>query len=292
MYSYLGVVLILLAFHRLNGIEISESLGDHVVCTKSKVDHNVTLASGHHAGSFLKANQSIKTMKRCVKQCCQMKGCDVAFFTNGACYSVKCSSIESCAPTANTNKRMKTSIAFVARPKRRDGYDIITEKDAEPAVTDNLIAEVTNESPFLNDDVSARIGPNQRLRKLKRFRRESWSEYRDIIIALTSGFAAVAVGVLGVITMTRKLVEDDDIYTAEDDIWNDDPTSINSNKNTSTIYGKCSVPTESSNASKGNIISTDKVEVTLQVPSSSPKNNCSANEKVDGCLTVPSSDPS
>merc|ERR1712193_490314 len=104
---------------RTDAIEISDSLGDHVECTRSKIDHNVTLSSGHHAGSFLKANQSIRSMKRCVEQCCKMSGCDVAFFTNGACYSVKCNSIESCAPTLNTDTRRNTDIAFVARPKQR-----------------------------------------------------------------------------------------------------------------------------------------------------------------------------
>jgi len=263
-------------------IEISESLGDHVVCTKSKIDHNVTLASGHHAGSFLKANRSIKTMKRCVQQCCQMKGCDVAFFSNSACYSVKCTNFETCAPVANSNKRMKTSISFVARPKRKDGIDLITDKYGEPALTEDLIAEVTNESPFRNDENDLRYNENMNLRKLNRHKRESWSEYRDIIIALTSGFAAVAVGVLGVITMTRKLVEDDDIYTKEDDIWNDDPSSIENKKNTSGIYSRCNIPNDNGNS----IVSSSKVEVTLQVPSNSPKNNIISNEK------IPSSDPS
>ena len=59
---------------RVEAIEISESLGDHVECERSKVDHNVTLASGHHAGSFLKANQSIQSMDRCVEQVLFQKG--------------------------------------------------------------------------------------------------------------------------------------------------------------------------------------------------------------------------
>ena len=33
-----------------------------------------------------------------------------------------------------------------------------------------------------------------------------------MIMAIACGFIAVAVGVIGVITMTRQLVEDDDIY--------------------------------------------------------------------------------
>ena len=95
---------------------MAELNSDRIDCERSKVDHNVTLAYGDHAGAFLKANRSIGDMKKCLKQCCQMKGCDVALFTNGACYSVKCKNIESCAPTKNTDKRMDIEISYVATP--------------------------------------------------------------------------------------------------------------------------------------------------------------------------------
>ena len=99
-------------------IQVTASRNDQEVqCEKSRIDHNVTLASGHHAGVFLKANKSIVTMKRCLQQCCQMHGCDVAFFSNGACYSVKCTSLDTCAPTMNLDKRMMIAISYVAKPK-------------------------------------------------------------------------------------------------------------------------------------------------------------------------------
>ena len=106
-------------------IQVSASRHDddkEIQCEKSRIDHNVTLASGHHAGMFLKANKSIVTMKRCLQQCCQMKGCDVAFFTNGACYSVKCTSLDTCAPTMNSDKRMLVAISYVAKPKIVTGH--------------------------------------------------------------------------------------------------------------------------------------------------------------------------
>ena len=106
-----------------NGIQVSESRHEQEIqCEKSRIDHNVTLASGHHAGVFLKANKSIVTMKRCLQQCCQMKGCDVAFFSNGACYSVKCTSLDTCAPTMNSDKGMMLAISYVAKPKVITGY--------------------------------------------------------------------------------------------------------------------------------------------------------------------------
>jgi len=99
-------------------IQVAASRNDQEVqCEKSRIDHNVTLASGHHAGVFLKANKSIVTMKRCLQQCCQMRGCDVAFFSNGACYSVKCTSLDTCAPTMNLDKRMMIAISYIAKPK-------------------------------------------------------------------------------------------------------------------------------------------------------------------------------
>lgn len=118
-----GVLLLVCSILTINAIQVSETRHDkEVQCEKSRIDHNVTLASGHHAGMFLKANKSIVTMKRCLQQCCQMKGCDVAFFSNGACYSVKCTSLDTCAPTMNSDKRMMVAISYVAKPKVITGH--------------------------------------------------------------------------------------------------------------------------------------------------------------------------
>lgn len=184
---------------------MTESRNERIVeCEKSKVDHNVTLASGHHAGVFLKANKSIVTMKRCLQQCCQMKGCDVAFFSNGACYSVKCSSIDSCAPRMNLDKRMMISISFVAKPKVTFNR-VTSEKGVEREVTDNLIAEVTPESPFVDDDNFDENPVTVRSH-------DQWKETKEAVLAVVCGFVAVAVGVAGVIIMTRQLVDDDEPY--------------------------------------------------------------------------------
>jgi len=212
---YLSLITLLL-YEWCSTLEISESTGGRVECAKSKIDHNVTLASGHHAGSFLKANKSITHMHNCVKQCCQMKGCDVALFHNSACYSVKCKSLESCAPAKNTDKRTSISISFVAKPKlKSSSSDVKTDGEGEPALEDNLIAEVTQESPFTIDDKSIFSENNSQQdsnRELLRTRRESWRETKDMFIAISCGFLAVTVGVIGVITMTRQLIEDDDEF--------------------------------------------------------------------------------
>ena len=116
MDIFCGIILKGLLIQYVIALEIAELNSDRNDCERSKVDHNVTLAYGDRAGAFLKANRSIANMKRCLKQCCQMKGCDVALFTNGACYSVKCKNIETCATTKNTDKRMHIEISYVATP--------------------------------------------------------------------------------------------------------------------------------------------------------------------------------
>ena len=113
----LSLITIFLVSKVVTCLEISESAGERVECDRSKIDYNVTLAGGYHAGLFLKANKSISTMKTCIKQCCNMNGCDVAFFSNNACYSVKCNSIEACAPKSAFDKGMRTEISYVAKPR-------------------------------------------------------------------------------------------------------------------------------------------------------------------------------
>ncbi|XP_066935287.1 uncharacterized protein [Clytia hemisphaerica] len=204
-YQRCFTFLICLQFIRT--MQVAQSRHDREVqCEKSRIDHNVTLASGHHAGVFLKANKSIVTMKRCLQQCCQMKGCDVAFFSNGACYSVKCSSIDTCAPTMNSDKRMMVAISYVAKPKVTS-KQVSVDKGVEREVTDNLIAEVTRESPFLVDDdnlVDQSPVPSKH--------HSAWRETKDAILAVICGCVAVAAGVVGVIMMTRRLVEEDEHF--------------------------------------------------------------------------------
>ncbi|XP_057312552.1 uncharacterized protein LOC130654054 [Hydractinia symbiolongicarpus] len=208
----LTIILPILAIlHTAPCLEIPESNGEHVECARSKIDRNVTVSAGHQAGSFLKANKSIATMEKCVQQCCQMSGCDVAFFSNDACYSVICKDVESCAPAKNTNARMNIEISYVAKPNIANKKSYVTDKTGEPAITDNLISEVTKESPFLFDEPNSTDEDDTDL-QLMRSRRESWKETKDMVIAITCGFVAVAVGVAGVIMMTRQLVEDDDIF--------------------------------------------------------------------------------
>lgn len=104
-------------FLAVDSLEVPKSRSEVINCSRSKVDYNVTLAEGKRAGSFLKANKSVTTITQCVRRCCQIKGCDIAFLSNGDCYSVKCKSLDSCAPTMNTDKSMSVVISYVAKPK-------------------------------------------------------------------------------------------------------------------------------------------------------------------------------
>ncbi|XP_002170533.1 uncharacterized protein LOC100199026 [Hydra vulgaris] len=207
-----SLITIFLVSKLVSCLEIGESTGERVECDRSKIDHNVTLSGGHQAGLFLKANKSISTMKRCIKQCCNMNGCDVAYFSNNACYSVKCRSLEACAPKSVVEKGMSTEISYVAKPKVLfQGSS--SDETGEPAIVENLIAEVVSESPFpqneptfLNDDKKL-VNTNM---DVIHYHKETWKETKNMIGAVVCAFIAVLVGVLGVITMTRKLVEDDE----------------------------------------------------------------------------------
>ena len=101
----------------VHSLEVPKTQGQTINCHRSKVDYNVTLAEGRNAGSFVKANRTIKTMKKCLQHCCQMKGCDVAFLNNNNCYSVKCRTLDSCAPTLNKDENVSTAISYVAKPR-------------------------------------------------------------------------------------------------------------------------------------------------------------------------------
>lgn len=99
------------------GLDIAEPFG-RVNCKESKIDKNVTLAEGSNAGRYLKANNSITSMRQCVAQCCRIQGCDVAFMVNKECYSVLCKSLDSCAPKQNEMESMHTLVAYVAKLNR------------------------------------------------------------------------------------------------------------------------------------------------------------------------------
>jgi len=203
MEQFIGIVFIIISVKNGLCLEIPEPIG-RVDCKESRIDKNITLIEGRNAGRFLKANKSISNMKQCVAQCCGVGGCDLAFMVNNQCYSVICTSLESCAPKKNTDGKMKTMVAYVAK-KYTQKY-LEASEEGEPAISDDLEAEYTEENPFLfegdEDDVT-----NAETRKLNLGHKEQ--QVKDLFLAIGCGLIAVMVGVAGVIMMTRKLVEDE-----------------------------------------------------------------------------------
>eukprot|EP00112_Aurelia_sp_Birch-Aquarium-sp1_P018965 Seg4600.1 transcript_id=Seg4600.1/GoldUCD/mRNA.D3Y31 product="hypothetical protein" protein_id=Seg4600.1/GoldUCD/D3Y31 len=205
MWQYL--LLAVVSAHKGLGLDIAEPFG-RVNCKESKIDKNVTLAEGSNAGRYLKANNSITSMRQCVAQCCRIQGCDVAFMVNRECYSVLCKSLDSCAPKQNEMESMHTLVAYVAKLNRDHPKYLEATSDGEPALTDDLQAEYFEENPFSfeqdfeQDDVT-------NTETLKLLQKHGKRQMKDLILAVGCGLVAVVVGVAGVIMMTRKLVEDE-----------------------------------------------------------------------------------
>eukprot|EP00795_Rhopilema_esculentum_P005347 gene5347-521_t len=205
MLQLAKILFSLMSFYSGVCLDIAEPFG-RINCKESKIDKNVTLAEGRNAGRFLKANNSITSMKQCVSQCCGIRDCDLAFMLNKDCYSVICDSLESCAPKRNDKGSKDTLIAYVAR-KYHPKYLEATE-GGEPAVTDELEAEYIEENPFSFEEDGTEDDDNN-AETFKLSRKRSDVQTKDLILAVGCGLVAVMVGVAGVIMMTRKLVEEE-----------------------------------------------------------------------------------
>ena len=190
-------------------LNIYETNSRQINCKKSRIDRNVTLAKGYDAGKFVRSRIPVKTMKDCVAECCRTRGCDVAFFTNSTCYKVKCRSLTSCEPSGNDNPNMNTLISYVARPSVLRMLE--ASRTGEPAIEDELISEFTSDSPFAPDRTSSdSMGDSDDPMEFVYSQRRARKEWKDMVIAVGCGFMATAVGVVGVIMMTRRLVDDDE----------------------------------------------------------------------------------
>ena len=227
----------------LKALDIYETGSRHIDCKKSKIDRNVTLASGKGAGQFFKANSSVNTMKQCIAQCCRMKGCDIAFFSNKACYSVKCKSLDSCAPTKNEDQTKDIEISYVARPSSTRLLE--ASKTGEPALEDELVSEFINENPFFEEkDNNEGLGDDSM--KILYPHNRSLREWKDLIMAIVCGFVATAVGVAGVVMMTRRLTENEEFdYVMNDRVDLSDKESeegSDNNNEATSSYERASVP--------------------------------------------------
>lgn len=176
-------------------------------CRKSSVNYNVTLSKGAKAGKYYKMT-SIDNMDECVGHCCRSKICDVAFMVNKNCYLVKCNNSDSCELKQSDNPKFDTMLSMVSKSNTKS---IEGESKGEPAIEENLqekASGVETVEPFIQvdpeeDDMTTvtAFGTG----KSKRSKRSS--DLIDMVVAVGCGTVAVAVGVAGVIVMTRRLID-------------------------------------------------------------------------------------
>ncbi|XP_015762034.1 PREDICTED: uncharacterized protein LOC107341127 [Acropora digitifera] len=177
-------------------------------CRKSSVNYNVTLSNGAKAGKYYKIS-SIDNMDDCVSNCCRSKRCDVAFMVNKNCYLVKCHNSDSCELKQSDNSKFDTMLSVVSKSNSKSIEG--ESKAGEPAIEENLqekASGVETVEPFIQvdpgeDDMTTvtAFGTG----KTKRSKRSS--DIIDMVVAVGCGTVAVAVGVAGVIVMTRRLID-------------------------------------------------------------------------------------
>lgn len=177
-------------------------------CRKSSVNYNVTLSRGAKAGKYYKIS-SIDNMDDCVSNCCRSKRCDVAFMVNKNCYLVKCHNSDSCELKQSDNSKFDTVLSVVSKSNSKSIEG--ESKAGEPAIEENLqekASGVETVEPFIQvdpgeDDMTTvtAFGTG----KTKRSKRSS--DIIDMVVAVGCGTVAVAVGVAGVIVMTRRLID-------------------------------------------------------------------------------------
>lgn len=177
------------------------------------MNYNVTLSKGAKAGKYYKM-VGIKEMDGCVKHCCGSKRCDVAFMVNKNCYLVKCHNSDSCDLKKSDNPKFDTMLSMVSQTKLKEAKG---EGKGEPALEENLqekASGIETTEPFIvenpDDDMTTvtAFGTG----KTKRTKRSS--DIIDMVVAIGCGTVAVAVGVAGVIVMTRRLIDNNKAETS------------------------------------------------------------------------------
>lgn len=81
-------------------------------CTNSEVFHNVTLRGGVHSGKF-KDRGEMEDINQCVKLCCLLERCDLAFMLRNTCFSVECYNETLCDAVPARSSIFSPTICYV-----------------------------------------------------------------------------------------------------------------------------------------------------------------------------------
>ena len=90
------------------------TVDDDPSCQKSDVLRNVTLKGGLHSGNFKDRGQ-MEDIKQCVRLCCLLQKCDLAFMLSNTCFSVECVSDALCEAVAARSNLFSPTICYVYR---------------------------------------------------------------------------------------------------------------------------------------------------------------------------------
>ncbi|EDO46077.1 predicted protein [Nematostella vectensis] len=87
---------------------------------RTHIARNKTLAGGLEAGTF-KFLGKVKAMKSCMRMCCALRSCDVAYMFDRNCFAISCFSPDLCHvtdfPTSNGDVEISTMVKTVKKEK-------------------------------------------------------------------------------------------------------------------------------------------------------------------------------
>ena len=75
---------------------------------------STTLEGGRSAGRFDYKGQ-ISDVVECLRQCCNVRDCDLAYMDRGYCYAVHCKDKEVCKPVPAIESVGASSVFYVSR---------------------------------------------------------------------------------------------------------------------------------------------------------------------------------
>ena len=87
---------------------------DSDICRRYRVQKNKVLKDGWDAGEYRKFRY-IKSIYRCEQKCCEWAECNVALIINH-CFTLKCSTAESCLPVEPDISFFKPKLSFIRTP--------------------------------------------------------------------------------------------------------------------------------------------------------------------------------
>lgn len=202
--SFLLLVAVVFLSHQETGAELDLiSPRSDIPCASSSVNYNVTLSKGTKAGRFYKLDD-VTNMEGCLEHCCKAKKCDVAFVVSNKCYLVGCHDKESCKIKRSENAKLQTSLAVVPRFHSKKSS---IGSGGEPEISENLQAKASNSNPFVIEETNKNAQNVHAFGTTSSKRSKRSSDVIDLVVAVGCGTIAVAVGVAGVIMMTRRLID-------------------------------------------------------------------------------------